>query len=98
MSILAKTLRPRLSIFVLNVDGLYSDLKTKKLIYEMKDDHVSIQDISMDVTGGMSRKVQEATRISKIGLKVFFVNGNKPERIVNAVQKNKFEGTVFRGG
>jgi isopentenyl phosphate kinase len=98
MSILARALRPRLSIFVLNVDGLYSDLKTKKLIYEMKDDHVSIQDISMDVTGGMSRKVQEATRISKIGLKVFFVNGNKPERIVNAVQKNKFEGTVFRGG
>lgn len=30
MSILAKHLRPRLSIFVLNVDGLYSDLKTKK--------------------------------------------------------------------
>jgi isopentenyl phosphate kinase len=97
MSILAKTLRPRLSIFVLNVDGLYSDLKTKKLIYKMKDDHVSIQDIPMDVTGGMSRKVQEATRISKMKLGVFFVNGNRPERIVNAVQKNKFEGTLFRG-
>lgn len=96
MSILAKVLRPRLSIFVLNVDGLYSDLKTKQLIYDMKDDQVSIQDIPMDVTGGMKRKVEEATIISKMGLKVFFANGNKPERIINAVNKNKFEGTVFR--
>ncbi|MBI5698318.1 MAG: gamma-glutamyl kinase [Thaumarchaeota archaeon] len=96
MSILAKVLRPRLSIFVLNVDGLYSDLKTKQLIYDMKDDQVSIQDIPMDVTGGMKRKVEEATRISKMGLKVFFANGNKPVRIINAVNKNEFEGTVFR--
>lgn len=97
MSILARVLRPRLSIFVLNVDGLYSDLRTKRLIYDMKDDQVSIQDIPMDVTGGMTRKVEEATRISKMGLKVFFVNGNKPERIINAIQKNRFEGTIFRG-
>jgi len=97
MSILANALRPRLSIFVLNVDGLYSDLRTKRLIYNMKDDQVSIQDIPMDVTGGMTRKVEEATKISKMGLKVFFTNGNKPERITNAIQKNRFEGTVFRG-
>jgi isopentenyl phosphate kinase len=97
MSVLANALRPRLSIFVLNVDGLYSDLRTKRLIYNMKDDQVSIQDIPMDVTGGMTRKVEEATKISKMGLKVFFTNGNKPERITNAIQKNRFEGTVFRG-
>jgi isopentenyl phosphate kinase len=96
MSIIAKALRPRLSIFVLNVDGLYSNFKTKRLIYDMKDQHASIQDIPMDVTGGMKRKVEEATRISKMGLKVFFVNGNKPQRIIDAVQKNKFEGTTFR--
>jgi isopentenyl phosphate kinase len=97
MSILAKTLRPRLSIFVLNVDGLYSDFKTKRLIYDMKGQQASIQDIPMDVTGGMKRKVEEASSISKMGLKVFFVNGNKPQRIVDAIQKNRFEGTVFRG-
>ena len=97
MSIFAKVLRPRLSIFVLNVDGLYSDFKTKQLIHDIKDQQASIQDIPMDVTGGMRRKVEEATRISKMGLKVFFVNGNKPQRIVDAVQKNRFEGTIFRG-
>ncbi len=97
MSILAKTLRPRLCIFVLNVDGLYSDFKKKDLIYEMRDNQVSINDIPMDVTGGMKRKVEEATRISKMKLPVFFVNGNKPERIVSAIQRGKFEGTLFRG-
>ena len=97
MTMIAKVLRPRLSIFVLNVDGLYSDIKKKKLIYEIKDEQPSFSKPTTDVTGGMKRKVQEASKISKNGLKVFFVNGNKPERIINAVKRNKFEGTLFRG-
>ena len=95
MSVLAKVLRPRLSIFVLNVDGLYNDLKTKKIISKFNNEKISTQKASMDVTGGMSRKVKEATKISKMGLKVFFVNGNKPERIVKAAKGKKFEGTLF---
>ena len=51
----------------------------------------------MDVTGGMTRKVEEASKIAKMGMNVFFVNGNKPERIVKAIKNNKFEGTLFRG-
>jgi isopentenyl phosphate kinase len=51
----------------------------------------------MDVTGGMTRKVEEALKISKIGMNVFFVNGNKPERILKAVRNRKFKGTLFRG-
>ncbi len=96
MSLLARVLRPRLSIFVLNDDGLYSDMKTKKLIYNFKDEKIFIKKTLMDVTGGMTRKVAEASKISKMGLKVFFVNGNKPERIVNAINRKKFEGTLFR--
>ncbi len=97
MRILAKILKPRLAIFVLNVDGVYSDMKTKKLLYEIKDQSTSISKIGMDVTGGMTRKIKEATIISKSGIKVFLVNGNKPERIVNAIKGKNFEGTVFRG-
>ena len=96
MSFLARVLRPRLSIFVLNEDGLYSDMKAKKLIYDFKDEKIFIKKTVMDVTGGMTRKVAEASKISKMGLKVFFVNGNKPERIVNAITRKKFEGTLFR--
>jgi len=97
MTIIAKTLKPKLSIFVMNVDGLYSDFKSKDLIYEIGRKEAKISETDMDVTGGMRRKVEEATKISKMGLNVFFVNGNKPDRIVKAVKKSKFEGTLFKG-
>lgn len=97
MTMLAKTLKPKLSVFILNEDGLYSDPKTKKLIYELKGQKISIGKNLMDVTGGMTRKVEEASKISKFGLDVFFVNGNKPQRIVDAINGKKFEGTLFRG-
>jgi len=97
MTIIAKALKPKLSIFIMNVDGLYADFKSKDLIYEIGNKEATISDIGMDVTGGMKRKVEEATKISKMGLNVFFVNGNKPDRIVKAVKKSKFEGTLFKG-
>lgn len=95
MGMLSKILKPRLVIFVLNVDGVYSDMKTKKLLREIKGKKTEISEVEMDVTGGMSRKIKEAISISKSGTKVFLVNGNKPDRIVNAV-KGKFEGTLFK--
>jgi len=97
MTHLAKILKPRLCIFVLNEDGLYSDLKSKKLIYELRGERPLILENKTDVTGGMTRKVEEASKISKMGMNVFFVNGNKPERIVKAVKNTKFEGTLFKG-
>ncbi len=97
MTHLAKVLKPKLCIFALNEDGLYSDLRSKELIYELKDQHHSISENKMDVTGGMTRKVEEAAKISKKGTNVFFVNGNKPDRIVKAIKNRKFEGTLFRG-
>jgi isopentenyl phosphate kinase len=97
MTLLSKILKPRLCIFVLNEDGLYSDLKSKTLIYELKKEIPSISINQMDVTGGMIRKVEEAVKISKTGIDVFFVNGNKPERIVKAVKNRSFEGTLFKG-
>ena len=96
MTTLAKTLKPRLSIFALNVDGVYSNMKSKKLIYDFKKEKPVISTNKMDVTGGMTRKITEATKISRSGLKVFFANGNKPERIIDAVSGKKFEGTLFR--
>lgn len=97
MTHIAKILKPKLCIFALNEDGLYSDLKSKKLIYELQGEHTKIPENKMDVTGGMRRKVDEATKIAKMGTDVLFTNGNKPERIVKAVKNRKFEGTLFRG-
>ena len=96
MTTIAKVLKPRLSVFVLNVDGVYSNLKTKKLIYDFKKEKPTISINKMDVTGGMTRKIAEAVKISRSGLNVFFTNGNKPQRITDAVTGKKFEGTLFR--
>ena len=95
MTLLARVVRPRLSIFALNVDGVYSDPKSKRLIDEIGDKKIKVSEVKGDVTGGMSRKIKEAENISRLGLRVFFVNGNKPQRIINAVKNNRFEGTVF---
>ena len=96
MSIIGKILKPRLSIFVLDVDGVYSNTKSKTLIRDFKKEKPIISKNKIDVTGGMTRKITEATNMSKSGLKVFFVNGNKPKRILDAVSGKKFEGTIFR--
>ena len=96
MTALAKVLKPRLSIFALNVDGVYSNMKSKKLIYDFKKEKPVISTNKMDVTGGMTRKITEAVKMSRSGLKVFFANGNKPQRITDAVSGKKFEGTLFR--
>ena len=96
MGILSKILKPRLAIFVLNVDGVYSDMKTKRLLCQIEKEKTVTSKVGMDVTGGMSRKIKEALLISKNGTSVFLVNGNKPNRIVNAVRNGKFEGTLFR--
>ena len=95
MGILSKILKPRLVIFTLNVDGVYSDMRSKKLLREIKGKNPEISEVEMDVTGGMSRKIKEAISISKSGTKVLLVNGNNPDRIVNAA-KGKFEGTLFK--
>ena len=96
MSMIGKILKPRLSIFILDVDGVYSNTKSKKLICDFKKEKPIISKNKIDVTGGMTRKITEATNMSKSGLKVFFVNGNKPKRILDAVSGKKFEGTIFR--
>ncbi len=105
MTHLAKIIKPRLCIFALNEDGLYSDLESKTLVSELdaslrnvlsKNDDIDTDPV-MDVTGGMTRKVTEALAISKMGVNVFFVNGNKPQRIIGAVADKKFKGTLFRG-
>ena len=96
MTIIGKILKPRLSLFVLDVDGVYSDLKTKRLIHDFKKEKPEIKNNKMDVTGGMTRKITEANNMAKAGLKIFFVNGNKPKRITDAVSGKRFEGTLFR--
>ena len=59
-----------------------------------------------DVTGGIRRKVLEASRLAGAGIDVAFVNGNMPGRILEAAaaagrgrgrRPGKFTGTLFAG-
>lgn len=97
MAILSEALRPRMAIFAMDVDGLYTSPDSGSLIPEAGGHAAIISQREGDVTGGMERKVREAAKISKGGVDVFFVNGNKPGRITAAVTQGSFEGTLFRG-
>ncbi len=99
MGMLAAALRPRLSVFATNVDGLYSgDVEDGELIGEyVPGSSAAGASRAPDVTGGMARKVGEAERMARAGLDVFFVNGNRPRRITDAASGAAFRGTMFRG-
>lgn len=109
MSMLTRQLRPKYCIFLTNVDGLYGDITKKDLIHEVRLDNLNNLSIvddtpentvppshpSFDVTGGMKRKVSESIPIVKSGIQVHFLNGFKPERILDVVSNSDFVGTCF---
>ena len=71
MTTIGKILKPRLSVFVLNVDGVYSNIKSKKLIYDFKKEKPTISKNKMDVTGGMTRKITRQQRCQSLVLRCF---------------------------
>ena len=98
MRMLAKELKPDVVVFALNVDGVYSDLRSRKLVREIKAlNHAKLSSVPVDVTGGMNRKLGEAFKMSRMGVDVMMVNGLKPERIVDALNGKNVEGTLVRG-
>ena len=109
MSMLSKILNPSKIIFALNVDGLYNNMKEKKIIKEIKFENAKIYKNKQtkinlinntnidDVTGGMKRKVEEATKMAETGKDVIFINGLDSRQIQNAIQDKNFKGTIFKG-
>lgn len=104
MSHMARISRPRLCIFALAEDGLYTDMESKRLVERVPagagrtaaSKLTSPGSGAMDVTGGMARKVAEAARIAGYGIQVALVNGNRPKRILDAATSSKgFRGTLF---
>ena len=103
MARLSEILDIRLAIFATDVDGLYADMDSGRLI-RRADAKLADRmaggisdtraDGGSDVTGGMARKVRAASLMSGKGTDVLFVNGNKPRRIVDAV-RGVCEGTLF---
>lgn len=101
MTILAKVLQPSKVIFATNVDGIYRDMASKELVYEIKvagKKSIAFSNgPAADVTGGMQRKVTEAFKIALYGMDVLIVNGLVPARIAEAITGNLQVGTVVKG-
>lgn len=97
MSMLAEVLRPRLCVFALGEEGVY-DQTMRRVIAELPAGaRPRVDRVKMDVTGGMARKLAESSRIARAGSDVFIANGNAPERIIDAVKRRKYRGTLIRG-
>lgn len=97
MSIFASILKPEKIVFALNVDGIYNNMNEKRLIEEISaEDAIDLEEVKVDVTGGMKRKLREAFKIAGNGLEVMLVNGLKPERIVKALNDERVICTMVR--
>lgn len=114
MSILSNVLKPQSSIFLTNVDGLFSNSENgillKEIFLKKINNDVIIQsgnndnnkvEFSVkpsDVTGGMKRKISESWNIVNSGTTVYLMNGLVPERLMNLVSGHNFFGTVVKKG
>ncbi len=98
MSMLAGHLKPRRVVFASGVDGVYKDMISKELIRELRYmDDADMSSVTMDVTGGMRRKVREALKIARMGMDVCFVNGLHTDRVIDALKGYEVVGTIVRG-
>lgn len=106
MVLLAGMLHPRLAIFAMDVNGLYTTpdsgdvidvidaAKARDMAAQGTSHH--IPDGRHDVTGGMRRKLRSAASIADMGIDTLLVNGNMPDRI-SAALKGQYQGTLMRG-
>jgi len=86
---------------LMDVDGIYEkEGDASSLIREMHLGQLrsfSSSEPEVDVTGGLTLKVKEASRIAHIGVDVLFINGLKPERVFKALKGERTVGTLIRG-
>lgn len=97
MTRIATSLMPSRVIFTVNVDGIYEDMRDKRLIkvLDFPRNEISYNDSSVDVTGGMGRKISEAFKIARCGIDVNIVNGLDAGRVFNTLLGLEVKGTMI---
>jgi len=94
---LARVLRPERVVFALNVDGVYEP-NTKVIIPELTPSKVRKVKVETgdDATGGMGRKLQVASKIASMGVRVSFVSGYRRNEFAKALKGLDFYGTMVK--
>lgn len=97
MTRIATHLMPSRVIFTVNVDGIYKDMKNKELVKVLNfpTNEISFKDSSIDVTGGMGRKISEAFEIARLGIDVNIVNGFEAQRVFDILRGVEAKGTII---
>jgi len=94
---LAKVLRPERCVFALDADGVYEG-GTRVILPELSPSKIKRMQIPPgdDATGGMKLKLDVASRIASLGIKVSFVSGYRRNEFSKALKGLEFYGTVVR--
>ena len=97
MTRIATHLLPSRVIFTVNVDGIYEEMKNKKLekVLNFPINEISLMDSTIDVTGGMGRKISEAFEIARLGIDVNIVNGLDANRVFDILRGVEAMGTII---
>jgi isopentenyl phosphate kinase len=92
----ARRFHPSEVVFFSDVDGIYD--KNPKTYHDARllthiTEEFQHDEMITDVTGGIMNKYRKMKAISELGIPVYLINGQYPERIYN-IGKNNFKGTV----
>jgi isopentenyl phosphate kinase len=94
-------IKPTRMIFCMDVDGVYTSSKMEGCVIRELDSGTVKNFVGIskgyDVTGGITRKLKIALKISKLGTDVFFVNGLKPDVVFKALNGVIGMGTCMKG-
>jgi isopentenyl phosphate kinase len=88
-------------IFAMDVDGIYqsSEMDGDILRTIGVKDRIQANPRRYDVTGGVASKISLGLRIARRGTQVFYVNGNKPERLLKVLSlkdASAIRGTIIK--
>jgi isopentenyl phosphate kinase len=98
--------RPEKAIFAIDEDGLYtSNPKINKnaefirsTTLQELEQYQTPADNHADVTRGMQGKIDTIKKISRSGINIVLVNGNKPDRLYNILTGKDDKCTIIHGG
>ncbi len=80
---LARTVKTKLVVFAMDVDGIHVTPSLKSPIIDVLDQSTKIDSASRkyDVTGGIVAKISVGLKLGELGASVFYVNGSKKNRL-----------------